>query len=80
VEASGHVICREKLLIKDSTVAKRCLAMLVDEIVLKDEAATMTGRHAAVASTLQVIAGARQVRCPESYRIGAPGEIRTPDR
>src|SRR3569833_3403234 len=58
VEAFGRIL-RDKLLAKDSSIAKSYLVLLVEEIVVTEMAATMTGSHAAVASTLQVFAGGK---------------------
>ena len=63
VEAFGQVL-RQKLLAKDSPIAKRYLALLVDEIVVNDKTATMRGSHAALASTLHVIQGGKVDQVP----------------
>ena len=52
VDAFGKVL-RQKLLAKDSPLAKRYLTLLVDEIVVEDQAATIKGSYGALASTLQ---------------------------
>jgi DNA invertase Pin-like site-specific DNA recombinase len=54
VESLGKVL-REKLLAKDSALAKSYLNILVDEIVVEDEAATMKGSYDALASTIHQI-------------------------
>lgn len=78
-EAFGRIL-RDKLLAKDSPIAKSYLALLVDEIVVTEKEATMTGSHTAVASTLRVIAGARWIRCPASCMNGAHrGTLFEPD-
>jgi site-specific DNA recombinase len=66
VDAFGRVL-REKLLAKDSPIAKRYLAMLVDEIVVKGKTATRTGSHAAVASTLRLIEGGKVDQVPRLF-------------
>ena len=63
VDAFGRVL-REKLLAKDSPIAKRYLALLVDEIVVNHKTATMKGSHAALASTLRVIEGGKVDQVP----------------
>lgn len=63
VEAFGRIL-RDKLLAKDSSIAKSYVVLLVEGIVVTEKAATMTGSHAAVASTLQVIAGGKVDQVP----------------
>ncbi|MBS4097061.1 MAG: hypothetical protein KGZ83_09540 [Sulfuricella sp.] len=54
VEIFGKVL-RQKLLAKDSVLAKSCLKILVDEIVVEDKAATIKGSYGALASTIHQI-------------------------
>jgi site-specific DNA recombinase len=54
VDAFGKVL-RQKLLGKDSRLAKSYLNLLVDEIVVADKQATIKGSHGTLASTLQQI-------------------------
>ena len=54
VEAFGKVL-RQKLLAKDSALAKSYLNILVDEIVVQDKTATVKGSYAALAQTMQQI-------------------------
>jgi site-specific DNA recombinase len=54
VDAFGKVL-RQKLLAKDSALAKSYLNILVDEIVVQDKTATVKGSYAALAETMQQI-------------------------
>jgi hypothetical protein len=45
----------EKLLAKDSPIAKSYLDILVDEIVVQDKTATISGSYAALAETMEQI-------------------------
>ena len=54
VDIFGKVL-RDKLLSKDSPLAKSYLNILVDEIVVKDRTATIKGSYAALADTMQKI-------------------------
>jgi len=51
VDTFGQVL-RQKLLAKDSGLAKRYLNILVDEIVVNDKVATIKGSYAALAATM----------------------------
>ena len=51
VDTFGQVL-RQKLLAKYSDLAKRYLNILVDEIVVNDKAATITGSYAALAGAM----------------------------
>ncbi|MHB8473244.1 MAG: hypothetical protein ACYDC8_10480 [Gammaproteobacteria bacterium] len=51
VDTFGQVL-RQKLLAKYSDLAKRYLNILVDEIVVNDKTATITGSYAALASAM----------------------------
>ena len=65
VEAFGRVL-REKLLARDSDLAKRYLSLLVDEIVVRDKTATIRGSYHALASSLRVIQGGKADQVPRS--------------
>jgi site-specific DNA recombinase len=52
VEQFGTVL-REKVLVPGSPIAKRYLNLLVDEIVVQDNTATIRGSHAGLADALQ---------------------------
>lgn len=54
VETFGKVL-RQKLLAKDSGLAKSYLNILVDEIVVEDKTATIRGSYGALASTIHQI-------------------------
>ena len=54
VDVFGKVL-REKLLAKDSPLAKSYLNILVDEIVVQDKTATIRGSYAALAETMEQI-------------------------
>ncbi len=54
VDVFGKVL-RNKLLAKDSALAKSYLNILVDEIVVQDNTATVKGSYAALAETMQQI-------------------------
>ena len=54
VDVFGKVL-RNKLLAKDSALAKSYLHILVDEIVVQDKTATVKGSYAALAETMQQI-------------------------
>ncbi len=54
VDVFGKVL-REKLLAKDSALAKSYLNILVDEIVVQDKTATVRGSYEALAETMQQI-------------------------
>lgn len=54
VDVFGKVL-RDKLLAKDSALAKSYLNILVDEIVVQDKTATVKGSYAALAETMQQI-------------------------
>jgi len=54
VDLFGKVL-RQKLLAKDSPLAKSYLNILVDEIVVQDKTATIKGSYAALAETMQQI-------------------------
>ena len=51
VDSFGQVL-RQKLLAKDSGLAKRYLNILVDEIVVSDKVATIKGSYAALAGAM----------------------------
>ena len=54
VDSFGKIL-RDKLLVKDSPFAKSYLKALVDEIVVRDKTATITGSYTALAETMQQI-------------------------
>ena len=54
IDVFGKVL-RQKLLAKDSPLAKSYLNILVDEIVIVDKTATIKGSYAALADTMQKI-------------------------
>ena len=54
VDAFGKVL-RQKLLAKDSPLAKSYLKILVDEIVVEEKTATLKGSYAALAETMERI-------------------------
>jgi site-specific DNA recombinase len=54
VDTFGKVL-RQKLLAKNSPLAKSYLNILVDEIVVQDKTATISGSYAALADTMQTI-------------------------
>lgn len=49
------VVLREKLLTGDSIIAKNYLNLLIDEIVVEDQAAHIKGSYTALADTMQKI-------------------------
>ncbi|MGE3480449.1 MAG: recombinase family protein [Gammaproteobacteria bacterium] len=80
VETFGRVL-REKLLAKDSDMAKRYLSLLVDEVVVKDDTATVRGSYDALASTLHVIQGGKVDQVPRfipSWRARRDSNSRPP--
>ena len=71
VDAFGKVL-RKRLLAKDTGLAKSYLGMLVDEIVVKDNEATLTGSYTAIAETLHQTKMDRRKQVPTFMRDWRP--------
>ena len=76
-------LLRERLLNQDSAFSKEYLQLLVREIELKDNQATVRGSYRSLVGAIKFAAEKKKLSTSKKYSvsivIGALGEIRTPD-